>query len=43
MDNRALTSGKFTLKALESGSPSNIMAVATYTIIPATPVFSIPS
>jgi hypothetical protein len=37
-----LPSGSFTLKAWESGLTSNIPASATYTIIPATPTFSIP-
>ena len=37
-----IPSGSFTLKAWESGSPSNVLASAAYTIIPATPTFSIP-
>jgi hypothetical protein len=37
-----LPSGSFTLEAWESGLTSNVPAIATYTIIPATPTFSIP-
>jgi len=37
-----LPSGSFTLKAWESGLVSNVPAVATYTIIPAAPSFSLP-
>ena len=38
-----LPNGSFTLKAWESGSTSNVPVSAIYTIVPATPAFSIPS